>query len=218
MDLTQSIEPRSDQINADDLMSGPRTVTVADVRQGNDEQPVNVVTREFGPSRPYKPSKSMRRVMVAAWGPDSSTYAGRSMTIFRNPKIRFGKDEVGGIQISHLSHIDKPLTLALTVTRGKRAPFKVQPLAEAAPEPERMTREQSQELVAALNEAGLTEKDDMRARCAVIVERDLTSAGDLTSDEAAHVIAELGKRTESAAPEDVDEEELPVDAEGGEQQ
>jgi hypothetical protein len=36
--------------------------------------------------------------------------------------------DVGGIRVSHLSHIDKPLTIALTVTRGKRAPYVVQPL------------------------------------------------------------------------------------------
>jgi len=33
------------------------------------------------------------------------------------------------VRISHLSHISEPLTVALTVTRGKRAPFVVQPLA-----------------------------------------------------------------------------------------
>lgn len=35
---------------------------------------------------------------------------------------------VGGIRVRALSHIDKPLTVALTVTRGKRAPFTVQPI------------------------------------------------------------------------------------------
>lgn len=135
MDLTDSITPRSDQLNADDLMTGPRTVTITDVRKGNAEQPVDVVLAEYGDGRPFKPSKSMRRVMVVAWGPDSSAYTGRRMTIFRDPRIRFGKDEVGGIRISHLSHIDKPLTVALTVTRGKRASYTVQPLTEPAPTP-----------------------------------------------------------------------------------
>jgi hypothetical protein len=129
MNLAESIVPRSDQINADDLLPGPRLVTITDVKKGNAEQPVNVVTEEFGPGRPYKPSKSMRRVLVSAWGSDSSNYVGHQLTLFRNPKIRFGPDEVGGIQISHMSHIDGPLTVALTVTRGRRAPFTVQPLA-----------------------------------------------------------------------------------------
>jgi len=129
MNLSESIIPKADQINADDLIAEPRTVTITAVNKGNVEQPVNVVTKEFGDGRPYKPSKSMRRVLVTAWGADSANYVGRNLTLFRNPTIRFGPDEVGGIQISHMSHIDGPLKVLLTQSRGKRAPFTVQPLA-----------------------------------------------------------------------------------------
>jgi len=132
MDLTESIAPKSDQLNADDLISGPVTVTVQEVVQGTPEQPVDVRLVEF-PGRAYRPSKSMRRVMVMAWGAEASTYAGRRITLFRNPEITFGRDKVGGIEISHLSHIDKPLTVALTATRGKRKNFTVAPLAAPAP-------------------------------------------------------------------------------------
>lgn len=128
MDMTESIAPRSDQLNADDLMAGPITVTVAEVRPGAAEQPVDVVLVEY-PGRAYRPSKSMRRVMVSAWGKEASTYAGHQLTLFRNPDITFGRDKVGGIEIAALSHIEKPLTVSLTATRGKRKPFTVQPLA-----------------------------------------------------------------------------------------
>ena len=132
MDLTESIAPKSDQLNADDLISGPVTVTVQEVVQGTAEQPVDVRLVEF-PGRAYRPSKSMRRVMVMAWGAEASKYAGRRVTLFRNPEITFGRDKVGGIEISHLSHIEKPLTVALTATRGKRKNFTVGPLAAPAP-------------------------------------------------------------------------------------
>jgi len=132
MDLTQSIAPKSDQLNADDLISGPVTVTIQEVAKGSPEQPVDVHLVEF-PGRAYRPSKSMRRVMVSAWGAEASTYAGHRLTLFRNPEITFGRDKVGGIEISHLSHIDKPLTVALTATRGKRKNFTVTPLAAPAP-------------------------------------------------------------------------------------
>lgn len=128
MDLTESIAPKSDQLNADDLMAGPVTVTIAEVSKGTPEQPVDVHLVEF-PGRAYRPSKSMRRVMVSAWGAEASAYTGRRLTLYRNPEITFGKDKVGGIEISHLSHIDKPLTVALTATRGKRKNFTVAPLA-----------------------------------------------------------------------------------------
>ena len=96
MDLTDSIAPKSDQLNAEDLLTGPRTFTIEKVAAGSIEQPVNVHLVEF-PGRPYRPSKSMRRLMVAAWGKESSVYAGRRLTLYRNPDIMFGKDKVGGI-------------------------------------------------------------------------------------------------------------------------
>jgi hypothetical protein len=132
MDISATTAPRSDQQNYDDYQAGPKTVTVTEVKAGSDEQPVEIHLAEF-PGRPYKPSKSMRRVLVQAWGKESSTYAGRRLTLVGDPTVRFGGSVVGGIKISHLSHIDKPLSLALTVTRGKRASYTVQPLTEAAP-------------------------------------------------------------------------------------
>lgn len=132
MDLTQSIEPKSDQLNAEDLLSGPRTVTVEQVARGSAEQPVNVHLAEF-PGRPFRPSKTVRRILVSAWGPDAATYAGRRMTLYRDASVRFGGQDIGGIRVSHLSHIDKPITIALTVTRGKRAPHTVHPLPTAPP-------------------------------------------------------------------------------------
>lgn len=130
MDMTESIIPRSDQINAEDLLTGPRTVTITAVNKGSLEQPVNIVTAEFGAGRPYKPSKSMRRILVSAWGAEASNYIGRRLTIYRDPDITFGRDKVGGIRISHLSNIDKRHEVALTVTRGKRSTFTVDPLPD----------------------------------------------------------------------------------------
>ena len=132
MDLTESIAPKSDQLNAEDLLTGPRTVTVEKVTKGSLEQPVNIHLVGL-PGRPFKPSKTVRRILVAAWGADASTYTGRRMTLFRDPAVRFGGQDVGGIRVSHLSHINKRLTLALTVTRGKRAPYVVEPLPDGPP-------------------------------------------------------------------------------------
>lgn len=132
MDLTQTIQPNSLQLNADDLVSGPVIVQIQEVIAGDAEQPVFVKLVQF-PGRTYRPSKSMRRVMVEAWGKEASIYAGRSLELFRNPDIRFGKDVVGGIQISRMSHLEKPLKIALTVSRGKRSQFSVTPLPAALP-------------------------------------------------------------------------------------
>lgn len=129
MDITKTTEPKSDQQNFDDYVAGPKTVTIADVKSGSAEQPVEIHLVEY-PGRPFKPSKSMRRVLVAAWGAEASAYVGRRMTLYGDPTVRFGGIAVGGIRISHLSDIDKTLTLALTVKRGSRSPFIVQPLEQ----------------------------------------------------------------------------------------
>ena len=134
MDIAATTAPRSDQQNFDDYVGGPKTVTVSEVTPGSTEQPVEIHLVEF-PGRPYKPSKSMRRVLVAAWGSDSTPWAGRRLTLDGDPTVKFGGAVVGGIKIRALSHIDKRLSLNLTVTKGKRAPHTVEPLPDAAPAP-----------------------------------------------------------------------------------
>jgi hypothetical protein len=57
------------------------------------------------------------------------------VTLFRDPEVTYGGIQVGGIRISHLSGIDGPLSIALTVTRQKRSPYVVAPLPAAAPAP-----------------------------------------------------------------------------------
>jgi len=133
-DMRKVIEPRSDQMNADDLLAGPVTITIREVgiRPGT-EQPVSI-SYDGDNGKPWKPCKSMCRVLVAAWGPDAKAYVGRSATLYCDPKVKWGGMEVGGIRISHLSHIDRDMVLALTATKGKRAPFVVKPLA--APKPQ----------------------------------------------------------------------------------
>lgn len=158
MDITDAAAPKSDQINADDLMSGPRVVTITDVRQGSSEQPVQIVTQEFGTGRPYRPGKSMIRVLINAWGAEASQYVGRRMTIYRDPEIAFGGEKVGGIRISHMSHIDMKLTLALTVTRGRRKPYVVEPLPEGPPT---ITNEQATELAEQIETAA--NRDELTA-------------------------------------------------------
>lgn len=134
MDLTDTIEPKSDQLNADDLMAGEQTFTIEKVTAGDPDQPVNIHLTER-PGRPYRPSKSMRRVLVQAWGARGEAYVGRRLTLYRDPNIKFGGIAVGGIVISHLSHIDGPVKVSLTVTRGKKQLTTVKPLKDA-PQPD----------------------------------------------------------------------------------
>lgn len=132
MDITETLAPKSNQLNTDDLIAAPRTILITKVTAGNNEQPV-AVHFDGDQGKPWYPCKSMRRVLVAAWGADASQYVGRGVTLFRDPSVTYGGIQVGGIRISHLSGLDGPLSIALTVTRQKRAPYKVLPLQAASP-------------------------------------------------------------------------------------
>ena len=127
-DMKQVIIPKSDQLNADDLLSGPMTVKITAVTvKGGQEQPVSI-SYEGDNGKPYKPCKSMCRVLVTAWGADSSLYVGRSLTLYCDKHVKWGGMEVGGIRISHMTNIADTMTMALTVTRANKKPFIVQPL------------------------------------------------------------------------------------------
>ena len=133
MNLSETIIPKSDQLNADDLISGALTIKVTAIKGSNEPQQPVSIHYEGDNGKPYKPCKSMRRLLVSAWGANGSDYVGRSMTLYRDDSVLFGGIAVGGIRISHLSHIERDLTLALTVSRASRKPYSVKRLEVAVP-------------------------------------------------------------------------------------
>jgi hypothetical protein len=135
-DLSAAIKPKADQLTADDLIPGPITIQITRVDVTTGDQPVSVHF-ENDHGKPWRPCKTMARVLANLWGPDSSTFTGRAVTLYRDPKVKFGGLEVGGIRISHMSHIDGPQTMALTVTRGSKKAHSVKPLGKPAQAPQR---------------------------------------------------------------------------------
>jgi hypothetical protein len=133
MDITETLAPKSDQLDSIDLVTGPCTFTVASVSQGNAEQPVQVHLVEF--PRVWRPSKGMRRVLAACWGPQANEWTGRRVTLYCDPDVTFGKDKVGGTRISHLSHIDGPKKIPMLVAKGRTGIVTVQPLPDAPAAP-----------------------------------------------------------------------------------
>ena len=130
-DVGATIAAKSDQLNSDDLLAGPITIRVTAVKQGTSaEQPIDIYYD--GAKFPWKPCKTMRRVLVAFWGPKGDAYVGRSITLMRDPTVKWGGIEVGGIRISHMSDIADGASLAVTVKRGQKAPYVVQKLATNA--------------------------------------------------------------------------------------
>ncbi len=120
--LRDTIIPKSDQLNADDLVGGPMNIIVSGVSRGNHDNPL-VINYSNDNGRPFKPCKTVRKILIAAWGENGNDWVGRSMTLFCDSKVKWAGKEVGGIRVSHLSHITKRLQVNLQVTRGKKEPF-----------------------------------------------------------------------------------------------
>lgn len=118
MDVSETILAKSDQVNAIDLVE-PVIVTVVDVKRGPADQPVHIITDKYGPERPFKPSKTVRRDLAKAWGTEAKAWVGRSMELYNEPTVLWAGKPVGGIRVSALSHIPKPIQTAHTITRGK---------------------------------------------------------------------------------------------------
>lgn len=128
--MLKTIIPKSNQLNADDFI-GIQTLTIKAIKVSvvTGDQPV-AINYEGDNGKPFMPCKLMRRALVNCWGPDGNQYVGRLMTLYRDEKVTFGGVNVGGIRISHMSHITEPITMALTASKASRKLFTVRPLLE----------------------------------------------------------------------------------------
>ena len=135
MSLRDTIKPKSDQLNFDDIPAGGfLDVLIVGLAAGNAEQPVRVkiVSDADGttPQRDFVPCKTVRRLLIAAWGDKGKEWIGKLITLVGDSSVKFGGVEVGGIRVSHLSGISGPLKIKLTTTRGKKAEATIQPIKE----------------------------------------------------------------------------------------
>lgn len=127
IDVSHTIIPKSDQLNADDLIAGPMLFTIQGVKLTQDpKQPVIISINEG--RQPYKPCKSMRRVLIKLWGKNANTWVGRSFVLYCEPNVSFAGAKVGGIRISHMSDIQGQQKMMLTASRTKRSEYTVLPL------------------------------------------------------------------------------------------
>lgn len=131
VDMAQFTEAKSDQLNSDDLLAGPRTITITKVTGQDGDQPISIYY-EGDNGKPFKPCKTIRRVLLGVWGRYANEYVGRSMTIYRDDKVTFGGLEVGGIRISHMTNIDKETIVVVNKSKGKKVGMKILPLVAQA--------------------------------------------------------------------------------------
>ncbi|QDP43678.1 hypothetical protein SEA_PHORBESPHLOWER_50 [Gordonia phage PhorbesPhlower] len=152
-------EPRSDQWNSDDFVGGKAKVfTIADAKPGSAEQKYDIELAE-GDGRVWRPPVTVLRILIDAWGDESDDWIGRRVALYREKSVRFGKEEVGGIRISHMSDLptgDKPFTHRSSVSRGRKQDVIIKPLPPSyKPIPE--------SFVAKVKAGGLSSEDQAKA-------------------------------------------------------
>jgi hypothetical protein len=201
MDLSQTIVARSDQLNADDLLSGPRTFTITDVRRGDPEQPVSIVLAEFPPNRPFKPSKTVLRILVHAWGKETDDWPEKPrMTLYRDDKVKWAGQEIGGIRVSHLSHIDNRLKVALAESKGKKTLHVVDPLPDSAPTTSpAVSADLLAELTATFERKGIPE-DKWLDGVNHYTKGKATALEVITEEQARHMLTVLDEKPDAESP------------------
>jgi hypothetical protein len=158
LDISGTIKAKSDQLNADDLVGGPITVTVTGVNLSDGEQPV-IVHLSDG-HKPWKPCKTMRRLLAYGWGENAGKWIGRRIILYRDASVKWAGAAIGGIRVSAMSNLKAPIDVMLAETKGgKKLQHKVSVLAGAPQAPNghhaSFTPEERARFFAKLGELGL---------------------------------------------------------------
>ncbi len=131
--LKDTIVAKSSQLNADDLIAGSMQIKITSVKRGDSkDQPIDICF-EGDDGKPFKPCKTLRKLLVFAWGENGNDWIGKSAVLYRDANVKWGGVAVGGIRISHLSHIDRDISLSLAETKGKKSTVNVKRLVEQEP-------------------------------------------------------------------------------------
>ena len=120
INISHTITAKSDQFNYTDLVAGDKLITITNVKVVNDPQQPVWIYYDGDNGKPWKPCLSYRRVLIECWGVNAAQYIGRQILLFGDSSVEFGKEQVGGIRIKSLSHIDADKTIIITVKRGVR--------------------------------------------------------------------------------------------------
>jgi hypothetical protein len=165
-DLSEVAKPKSDQLNADDLIAGPMIIKIRKVVV-NKDQPQQKVSIYFDgdDNKPYKPCLSMIRVLLSAWGRDGDLYVGRRLKLFQDKSVKWAGEAIGGIRISEMSDIAEPLRIALTLSKGKKTLTTIKPIADAGEVKNQITEEMYNTFLQKMEEAS-----DVKALSAIAKE------------------------------------------------
>jgi len=138
--LAQALSPQSDTLGGDDLVTGPRTITITEVHVKKGHERPLIIRFEGDEGKPWKPCKTTGRTLANLWGGDFAKWAGRSVTLFRDPDVIYGGAKVGGIRVQAASHIGGPTEVGERLN-GKQIKMRkikqIVPVDQPTPKPDR---------------------------------------------------------------------------------
>ena len=120
---------KTDQWNNEDFAAGSRVFTISHVTEGKEQVPYDIHFTD-GEGKCWRPSNGMLEVLFRIWGDEAKAWAGHQVELYQDAAVKVGAMVTGGIRIRAISHIDKPMSPVITVSRGTRKPYTVKPLAE----------------------------------------------------------------------------------------
>lgn len=124
------IESASDRIIGDDLIAGPQTYTITGAKGIVEDKKKRLRLDLDGSAKPFIPCKGMARLMGHLWGPDASKWIGKTVTLYRDPDVRFGADMTGGVRICAASNIDAQQSVPIRISQKSVKTYKVDPIAQ----------------------------------------------------------------------------------------
>ena len=128
-DISHTLIAKSDQLNAVDVIGAEKvlTITSVDVKQSGD-QPV-IIHYEGENGRPWKPCLTVRRILSELWTRDSSKWIGHSVSVHRDPTVKWAGEPHGGIRPHAATGLDSTVVIKLKEERGgKPKAFEIKPL------------------------------------------------------------------------------------------
>ena len=133
MNIREFVTIKSDRLNYENFIMGAKEFTISKLAKKTDQGKARLLIYFEGyESTPYWPSLGMIKCLSSpdGWGDAPfSDWIGRRMTLFGEPTVVYAGKEIGGIQISHISHIKGEYSTKITLRRGMRIDFTIEPLA-----------------------------------------------------------------------------------------
>lgn len=134
MNIREFVKIKGDRINFEDFIMGSQDFTITKLgRKIDGGQPRLLMFFEGREETPYWVSKGMVKCLSSpdGWGnSEFSEWVGRKVRLFGEPSVMYAGKELGGVRISHISHIHAQYSTKITERRGVRIDYTIMPLTD----------------------------------------------------------------------------------------